>query len=250
MEAVICLAAFLGLVAIIVFAVVRPKVSETRDDHLERVAASLGGQIQDAPALGIRFVRFERNGVPYLYCTYQHAGTWITALEACAGSHAYLDALSLQSRRSPPHPPGTQVVGADPEFVVRTLDPEWGTRLILSGLRDFLRDFRIAAPGPAHVRLTQARIILEIERLLLPTGAVALAGAMDRLLVVLRSVADPSGVEILDMKDVDGATCRICGVPLGPTVVRCRLCRRPHHADCWEYLGRCSTYGCAGTDAD
>lgn len=28
-------------------------------------------------------------------------------------------------------------------------------------------------------------------------------------------------------------------------VVSCPSCATPHHEDCWEYLGGCSTFGCA-----
>lgn len=45
--------------------------------------------------------------------------------------------------------------------------------------------------------------------------------------------------------------CEICGEGLGAearVVVSCRRCRTPHHEDCWNFLGRCSIYGCAGTE--
>lgn len=40
------------------------------------------------------------------------------------------------------------------------------------------------------------------------------------------------------------AICQICGENLKQDVVFCRRCRTPHHRDCWEYYGACSTYGC------
>jgi hypothetical protein len=33
-------------------------------------------------------------------------------------------------------------------------------------------------------------------------------------------------------------------------VVVCRRCRTPHHLECWRYVGRCTTYGCAGREYD
>lgn len=41
-----------------------------------------------------------------------------------------------------------------------------------------------------------------------------------------------------------GAVCRVCGARLSPPVVACPRCEAPHHADCWDYNGGCSTYGC------
>lgn len=39
--------------------------------------------------------------------------------------------------------------------------------------------------------------------------------------------------------------CQVCGVGLsaGP-VVYCSKCKTPHHKDCWDYLGQCSTFAC------
>jgi hypothetical protein len=41
--------------------------------------------------------------------------------------------------------------------------------------------------------------------------------------------------------------CQICGEPVTSQVVFCRRCKTPHHLDCWQYYGACSTYGCRET---
>jgi hypothetical protein len=38
--------------------------------------------------------------------------------------------------------------------------------------------------------------------------------------------------------------CQICGDLIGQDYVICTVCEIPHHQDCWEYNGRCSTFGC------
>ncbi len=39
--------------------------------------------------------------------------------------------------------------------------------------------------------------------------------------------------------------CQICGDAIRTSdVVFCRSCRTPHHEDCWNYFGACSTFGC------
>lgn len=41
------------------------------------------------------------------------------------------------------------------------------------------------------------------------------------------------------------ALCRICGDPLAGYPLRsCPACETPHHAECWSFLGGCSTYAC------
>jgi hypothetical protein len=38
--------------------------------------------------------------------------------------------------------------------------------------------------------------------------------------------------------------CPVCGEGMSSRVVACARCRTPHHAECWTYVGMCSTYGC------
>lgn len=51
-------------------------------------------------------------------------------------------------------------------------------------------------------------------------------------------VADVSLVE----KEV--STCMVCGDHVSADGVECVACDTRHHRDCWEYIGKCSTYGC------
>lgn len=42
--------------------------------------------------------------------------------------------------------------------------------------------------------------------------------------------------------------CKICGASLAEgRVVRCAKCSTPHHKDCWDFNGRCSTFACGET---
>lgn len=46
------------------------------------------------------------------------------------------------------------------------------------------------------------------------------------------------------------ACCPYCGDSLRQMVTRdCLGCGTPHHADCWDEAGRCTTYACRGTEA-
>jgi hypothetical protein len=38
--------------------------------------------------------------------------------------------------------------------------------------------------------------------------------------------------------------CQVCGTEIAGAPRLCERCDTPHHADCWEYTGRCSVYGC------
>lgn len=45
-----------------------------------------------------------------------------------------------------------------------------------------------------------------------------------------------------------GGVCRVCGEVLRGDVVCCKRCLAPHHRECWDYCGQCSTYGCGETE--
>jgi hypothetical protein len=48
-----------------------------------------------------------------------------------------------------------------------------------------------------------------------------------------------------------GVRCPVCGTALSASApVVCELCETGHHRDCWEFLGRCSVYGCPGLRRD
>ncbi len=51
---------------------------------------------------------------------------------------------------------------------------------------------------------------------------------------------------LIDVKVVSSttATCMVCGEDVNERKVYCESCGTPHHRECWEYLGQCSTYAC------
>jgi len=55
-----------------------------------------------------------------------------------------------------------------------------------------------------------------------------------------------AGIHFEEVKGAAGE-CQICGAVLEGVLVSCARCATPHHRDCWDYTGRCSTYGCGET---
>lgn len=48
-----------------------------------------------------------------------------------------------------------------------------------------------------------------------------------------------------------GKTCPYCQHPIKPgvNITTCAKCGIPHHADCWDHNGGCTTFGCTGARA-
>jgi hypothetical protein len=56
-----------------------------------------------------------------------------------------------------------------------------------------------------------------------------------------------TGIEFLGEATLSASAevvCQICGEMIMHELVHCRRCKTPHHEDCWEYFGGCSTFGC------
>lgn len=88
----------------------------------------------------------------------------------------------------------------------------------------------------------------ELQLLLKDRGRVRLlpgrpAAELEWLARFLRaSLGGPDRDELL-LEEGTGS-CPVCGDPMTARVVFCVRCRTPHHAECWAYVGQCSTYGC------
>ncbi len=55
---------------------------------------------------------------------------------------------------------------------------------------------------------------------------------------------DDAGIETATVTNNHEATCMVCGESISEQKVYCRSCQTPHHMECWNYIGMCSTYGC------
>jgi len=117
---------------------------------------------------------------------------------------------------------------------------------IFKGPRDEKILFDIGASY--ELRLAPDGMTLRIHAL--PGSAAALGHWIDcafRIVDLLPGVDALGSVEVTDVRFqvADDSACQVCGASLsGAPIVRCEKCRTPHHADCWDYAKKCSTFGC------
>jgi len=64
-----------------------------------------------------------------------------------------------------------------------------------------------------------------------------------RFLFDLDAVTDP-GIQWGESRERLTGLCAICTTVLREPLVRCGRCQSPFHQECWDYTGRCATYGC------
>ncbi len=137
----------------------------------------------------------------------------------------------------------------DARFEVTTSDPGFAGRMLTPDMRNVLAS--VSIHGPFLWRVSRAGFLLRLEAR--PRTARELDGwlvAAFQLLDELPGVEGAERVQVGETREAIGeeSECQVCGTTLrSGQVVRCARCRTPHHRDCWEFNGRCSTFACGET---
>lgn len=131
------------------------------------------------------------------------------------------------------------VIMANPEsLATRVFSPERRARLIASVRRlgrtwapfiDLTKDSLSVGVVHEMLSMTEYR---ELERT-----------ALEFLEAILETEA-VAGIKWIDATPETAGNCEVCGTELKDRVVHCSRCKTPHHEECWQYTGECSTYAC------
>ena len=140
----------------------------------------------------------------------------------------------------------------DARYVVKSNDEKFAREYLDGHARQTLEDLRgllgndriLVSVNPSRLMVRKESVIESPENL---KAMADLAGRLhDRIDVFWQRA---SGIEILEEPAAAAPNaelmCPICGSKIAPEAkVVCRRCGTPHHEDCWEFNGRCSTYAC------
>ena len=107
--------------------------------------------------------------------------------------------------------------------------------------------FRLACDGEALVTRVGGAVTARPELRLFADSALWIARTIE-------AVAWESAVQFAPVghptTTVSGPMCPACAEPAAPvTSATCPVCRASHHPACWDWLGGCGVYGCAGAGA-
>jgi hypothetical protein len=137
----------------------------------------------------------------------------------------------------------------DAAFEVSAISEEFARRLLDPDNRSLLQS--LEPHGHFVFRVTPHLMLLRAERHIydpvllegLIVAASNLFGSLD--------LPERGTVEVQEVADAlsEGSQCEICGTGLAAgLVVRCARCRTPHHRECWEFNGVCSTFACGSKE--
>jgi hypothetical protein len=140
----------------------------------------------------------------------------------------------------------------DPRYVVKSNDERFARDFLDAALRQTLEDLRnLLGNDRLLVSMNSSRLMVRKESVIGNSDDLSvfadLAGRLHDRIELLWQRA--SGIEILEEPgppaDGQSSVCQICDSEIAPEArVVCRRCNTPHHQDCWEWNGQCSTYAC------
>ena len=143
----------------------------------------------------------------------------------------------------------------DREYIITSNDPGM-LRETLTEKAQVTIDSLRALRGNAQVYVAIRNYELLVKKLGIIDDMATLQRLVDLTLMIYDTAmaGQEKGIQILDVKThtpvlSDGAAseqvmCQVCGDAIKNDVVFCRSCKTPHHQDCWQYYGKCSTFGC------
>lgn len=240
---VLILAVFGGLLLCILLAMsVVAKVERRKEDlHARRaweeIAKKLKGRLEGA--VGESCVRFAWNGRE---ASLLESPNGTSVFKVPGGPFGSLD-LEVQDWGSAREKPPQDMEGFR-EMKCRGADEQAVRRFLTDPVCQILRDLLRSSGGMTNVRL-QGDLRIEGS----PRRSLKSLGLFTILCLQLAQhaklfVEQTSAVSVVETGTSSTGMCQICGAELGGKLVRCSRCSTPHHADCWEYAGNCSTYGC------
>ena len=129
---------------------------------------------------------------------------------------------------------------------------EESRRLLSDGVRwQINRLAQSPQPSPIRISIRHGRLI--VEKFL----AIKRAEELEEFTQLCIELYDQAmltrseGIEFLgdanEAVPIEDPICQVCGEKIVSDMVYCRRCFTPHHLDCWQYNGLCSTYGCRET---
>jgi hypothetical protein len=103
-------------------------------------------------------------------------------------------------------------------------------------------------PGHLSVEMSRAgKLVVEKEMAVRDVVALEAFCQMVLELYDQAMLTCAEGIEFLAQQEaqpLEDPICLVCGEPIGTDMVFCRSCRTPHHMECWQYIGKCTVFGC------
>lgn len=239
-------------------------LAQRLDDMYERVARRWGGKSLPGGFLGRPAITFYFAGAPAKVDIYSTGGKhpryytqiqfgWLDAELRCEiypeqFYHGVGKLLGMQDLQigSPEFDHRYLINGNSDDAIRRLLNGQ--VQRAIEDLRQFLGNDDI------YVSIRAGRLLIKKRTLIRDEGTLERFIRLGTSLHEAASNTSTEGIEFVNADareahlSLDSAICQVCGDDIKLDAVFCRSCKTPHHRDCWQYYGSCSTYGCGQTN--
>ncbi|MDA7951000.1 MAG: hypothetical protein MPJ24_05875 [Pirellulaceae bacterium] len=98
----------------------------------------------------------------------------------------------------------------------------------------------------ASIKFSNELITLQLSKIVTTIEELELCSELLQELfeIFLASQMEGVHIEIETATPLGSLVCPICRESTQEGIVVCTRCKVPHHKECWEYFGKCSTYAC------
>ncbi len=237
--------------------------STALDEVYARTAPRLGGRASPGGLFGRPSLRFHHRGAPALVDICSTGGehpNYYTQLHIAWPDHALRCEICperLMSRVGKFFGMEDIQIGSprfDERYLITGNSPQEIRHLLNHAVQAHIETLRgYLGNDDIYVGISGGRLLVKKQPLIRDHNTLE---SFVRMALDLFDHATSAGVEGIDFVEGAGeeallslaeAICQICGDEVERDAVFCRSCKTPHHHDCWQYYGCCSTYGCGQT---
>ncbi len=254
-----CVFATIVLVAILVaFATQKQSSASGSNEAYTRLAGRFGGKVTRGGWFRKPSVRFVWHGANVTVDV--HKGTGAGASHYTQVSMSWSDAkLNLEVYPAGMWSKVTKFLGAssvrigsasfDEQYVIQTDTPESARQFLSAGVQWHIdRLCRLMAGGDVYVLVQRGVIHIRKRTFIRNYADLEQLVRLSLELYEQGLLTQTAGIEFVAGGAPDGPmVCKVCGDEFDHDIVVCRRCQTPHHRECWQYYGACSTYGCGET---
>jgi hypothetical protein len=135
----------------------------------------------------------------------------------------------------------------DEDFVVQAHPPELASWIFAPQRRaEVIATIRrLTRYGGVSIQIRAGSLEVRVDSCLKDEAALrSLLQTASELIGYMLTAPGDSGIVWGESLERLTGSCPVCSAPLGAPIRRCERCQAPHHAECFEYLGRCAIFGC------
>ena len=259
-----CFATFLGIILLIVAIIGLAAFAQSRADRWNRayqqLARRFGGKCTPAGWFGKPSVLFHHNGSRVVVDSDSAAGKGSVAYarvqidwpDPSFRCEVFPGRASNALGRSPElRQVRISLAKFQQEYTVFGSDANDVQTLLSEGVCWQLDKLRHALGGDVYFAVQNGRMVVKKRTPIryyepLDSFVRMVLDLYDQALLT-RSV----GIEFTQQEQtavpITEAVCQVCGENIETDMVFCSRCKTPHHRECWQYYGSCTTYACLET---